>query len=80
MGTKAKKISIKPPIPLPPPPKGWSVFRRSGRIQEAERMVVLAIQEGHPELQEYSNAYMVEIYRSYKRKHPAEIALEGQEQ
>jgi hypothetical protein len=62
-----------PILELPPPPD-WSVFRRSGRIQEAERLAVLAIQEEHPVLQEHANGFLVEAYRSYKRKQANRIA------
>jgi hypothetical protein len=64
-----------PPLELPSPPNGWSVFRRSGRIQEPERFAVLTIQEEHPDLQKYSSGLLVEAYRRHKRKHAKEIAV-----
>jgi len=77
MRAKSKKSVNKPTLVLPPPPNGWSVFRRSGHIKEPERMAVLAIQEDHPDLEEFSSNFLVEAYRSYKRKHLDEIAMEA---
>ena len=71
-----KRVS-QPTLVLPPPPNGWSVFRRSGHIKDSERVTVLAIQEGSPDLQEYSTGFLVEAYRSYKRKHMDEISMQA---
>lgn len=77
MRAKSRQSVNKPTLLLPPPPNGWSVFRRSGHIKEPERMTVLAIQEEHSDLQEFSSSFLVEAYRSYKRKHMDEIAMEA---
>lgn len=65
-----------PKLVLPYPPDDWWTFRRSGRIREPEIATVQAVQSDRPEMESYEAEFLVEAYRSYKRKHLDEICME----
>jgi len=73
------KDANKPTLILPYPPDDWWTFRRSGQIREPEIATVKAVQRENPKMESYDVEFLVEAYRSYKRKHLDEICMERAE-
>jgi hypothetical protein len=71
-----KEDANQPKLVLPYPPDDWWTFRRSGRIREPEIATVKAVQRGNPEMESYDMEFLVEAYRSYKRKNLDKICME----